>query len=189
MPKKQSKVTRRDFLKYGAVAGAAVGVGSLLGPGVVAAAPAEQAADKAPKKDEVGAGKFKVEIQGCPVASANVESITVEDLNIDVREMTTGTDVEYRIYGPGDAHSGSITVRARVGRSSKELYQWWLDTSRGQKIRKSISVICLRRDGTEARRFNFLECYPVRWDPGDYSPSSNVACETIVCKMGRVELA
>ena len=39
---------------------------------------------------ENGAGKFKLEIEGCPVASANVESITMEDLNIDVRKMTTG---------------------------------------------------------------------------------------------------
>lgn len=38
-----------------------------------------------------GAGKFKMEIEGSPVASRNVESITVEDLVIDEREMTSGT--------------------------------------------------------------------------------------------------
>ena len=138
---------------------------------------------------ENGAGKFKLEIDGCPVASANVESITVEDLVIDEREMTTGAAWDYRVYGPGDAHYGSITIRARVGKDSKELYQWWLDCSRGKAIRKSISVICLKRDGSEARRFNCLECFPTQWDPGDYSPSSNVACESIVANMGRVELA
>jgi hypothetical protein len=41
---------------------------------------------------------------------------------------------------------------------------------------------------TEARRFNIFDAFPTRWDPGDYSPSSKVACETIVAKMGRVEL-
>jgi phage tail-like protein len=137
---------------------------------------------------ENGAGKFKLDIEGCPVASANVESITMEDLLIDEREMTTGADWDYRVYGPGDAHYGSMTIKARVGKDSKELYQWWLDCSRGQNIRKSISVICLKRDGSEARRFNALEVFPTRWDAGDYSPSSNVACETIVAKMGRVEL-
>jgi phage tail-like protein len=137
---------------------------------------------------ENGAGKFKLDIEGCPVSSANVESITMEDLLIDEREMTTGADWDYRVYGPGDAHYGSITIKARVGKDSKELYQWWLDCSRGSNIRKSISVICLKRDGSEARRFNALECFPTRWDAGDYSPSSNVACETIVAKMGRVEL-
>ena len=49
-------------------------------------------------------------------------------------------------------------------------------------------MICLKRDGSEARRFNALECFPTKWDSGDFSPSSTVACETIICKMGRVEL-
>ncbi|MBM3945306.1 MAG: hypothetical protein FJ317_07465, partial [SAR202 cluster bacterium] len=86
---------------------------------------------------ENGAGKFKIDIQGASVASANVESITMEDLVIDEREMTTGADWDYRVYEPGDAHFGSITIRSRVGKDSKELYQWWLDTSRGKNIRKS----------------------------------------------------
>lgn len=138
---------------------------------------------------ENGAGKFKIDIQNCPVANANVESITMEDLTIDVREMTTGADWDYRVYGPGDAHYGSITVRSRVGANSTELYQWWLDCSRGQNVRKQISVICLKRDGSEARRFNCFECFPTRWDAADFSPSSNIACETIVANMGYVELA
>jgi phage tail-like protein len=137
---------------------------------------------------ENGAGKFKVDIAGCPVASANVESINVEDLSIDVREMTTGADWDYRVYGPGDAHYGSVTIKSRVGANSKELYQWWLDCSRGSNIRKNISVIHLKRDQTEARRFNLIECFPTKWDGGDYSPSSNVACEGVTCKIGKVEL-
>jgi phage tail-like protein len=137
---------------------------------------------------ENGAGKFKVEIDGAATASANVESITVEDLVIDEREMTTGCDWDYRVYGPGDAHFGSITVRSRVGKESKELYQWWLDCSQGKNIRKNISVIACKRDGSEARRWNIFEAFPTRWDPGEYSPSSNVACETIVAKMQRLEL-
>jgi len=138
---------------------------------------------------ENGAGKFKVEIVGCPVASANVESITMEDLLIDEREITTGADWDYRVYAPGDAHFGSITIRARVGKDSKELYTWWLDTSRGKNIRKTITVQCLNRDGSVARSFNCLECYPTKWDSGDFSPSSSVSCESVTCKMGRVELA
>jgi phage tail-like protein len=137
---------------------------------------------------ENGAGKFKIDIAGAATASANVESITVEDLVIDEREMTTGSDWDYRVFGPGDAHFGSITIRSRVGKESKELYQWWLDCSQGKNIRKAISVIALKRDGSEARRWNVFEAFPTRWDPGEYSPSSNVACETIVAKMQRVEL-
>lgn len=137
---------------------------------------------------ENGAGKFAIDIQGCGTASANVESITMEDLVIDERELSTGADWDYRVFGPGDAHFGSITIRSRVGKSSTELYQWWLDCSKGQNIRKLISVIAKKRDGSEARRWNIQDAFPTRWDPGEYSPSSNVACETIVAKMQRVEL-
>lgn len=138
---------------------------------------------------ENGAGKFKIAIDGAPVASANVESITIEDLVIDEREMSTGADLDYRVYGPGDAHYGHITVRARVGKSSSELYQWWLDCSQGKNIRKTIAVTALKRDGSDARSWNLIETFPVRWDPGEYSPSSNVAVETIVAKIGYAELA
>jgi phage tail-like protein len=137
---------------------------------------------------ENGAGKFKLEIDGAPVASSNVESVTVEDLVIDKREMTTGADWDYRVYGPGDAHYGQITIRSRVGANSKELYQWWFDCSTGKNIRKNIAVIAQKRDGSEGRRWTIYDAFPVRWDPGDFSPSSNVACETIVCKMGRLAL-
>ena len=132
---------------------------------------------------ENGAGKFKLDIEGAPLASANVESITMEDLVIDEREMTTGADWDYRVYGPGDAHFGSITIRSRVGKDSKELYQWWLDTSRGKNIRKQISVIALKRDGAESRRYDFFECWPTTYRGFVLDGSSPVAAEeiTVVC--------
>ena len=78
----------------------------------------------------------------------------MEDLVIDERELSTGAVGDYRVYGPGDVHFGSITIRTRLGRDSTELYQWWLDASQGKDIRKSISVIALTRDGSEARRYD-----------------------------------
>jgi|GEM_PF-1804530 phage tail-like protein len=137
---------------------------------------------------ENGAGKFKIDIQGAQTASANVESITIEDLVIDVREMTTGADWDYRVYGPGDAHYGSITIRSRVGKDSKELYQWWLDTSRGKNIRKQISVIALRRDGSEARSYNFLECFPTRYQPLVLDGTSRVSVEEVTAKCEGVDM-
>lgn len=103
--------------------------------------------------------------------------------------MTTGADWDYRQYAPGDAHYGKLTLRSRVGKNSKELLQWVQDASVGKNVRKNIAVIIKERAGAEVRRYNLMECFPIKYDPGDYSPSSSVACETIVCKMGRVELA
>lgn len=187
-------VSRRNVLKMGVVAAAVAGVGSvglrtaeaatLAAPGVNGI-PDEQGT---PKKDK--AARFRVDIPDCPNASANVVSVAVEDLTIDERELTKGADWDYRVYGPGDAHYGSVTIRCRVGKEdNKELYAWWLACSQGKNIRKNISVDVEASDSSEVRRFNLFECFPTRWDAADYSPSSNVACETIVCKMGRVELA
>lgn len=124
---------------------------------------------------ENGAGKFRVDLGDLPLRG--VQGVSMEDLLVDVREVKGGND-EYRVYGPGDAHYGSITIRSRVGQDSKELYQWWLDTSQGKNIRKSISVSLLNRAGEDARRYNFLECFPTSYRPFDQLPG--VVSEEIV---------
>jgi len=159
---------------------------------------------------ENGAGKFRVEVQDPPgygrtgesFVLGGVESVDIDDIVFDIKvaEASTGAGQvrrggagaggAYRVYGPGDAHYGSITISMQAGAGSPDLYQWWLDTSSGRNIRKNISVIALKRDGSEARRFNFIECFPTRWEAADYSPSSGeVSGETIVVKIGRVEMA
>ncbi len=69
---------------------------------------------------------------------------------IDVREMTTGLDVDYGISGGGGGGgAGGLFGRQNAGASAST--QWWMNASRGNNIRKSISVICLKRDGGPAR--------------------------------------
>lgn len=53
-----------------------------------------------------------------------------------------GCDGDYRVYGPGDAHYGSITIRCRLSRghgneggtlkgtTTGEMYEWWQNTVR-----------------------------------------------------------
>ena len=64
---------------------------------------------------------------------------------------------------------------------------------RGGDIRKQISVICLKRDGAEARRFNLFECIPSRYTPPQVraagaNEENEEACETIELTVGYVEL-
>jgi phage tail-like protein len=146
-------------------------------------------AHEADKKLENGAGKFTIDIPGCGVASANIQSITIEDLVIDERETTSGMNWDYRVYAPGDAHYGSITIQCKVGKNSKELYNWWHECSIGNGVRKNITVHALDRAKKPARSWNIFDAFPTRWDSSELSPSSNTSVETLVCKMGRVELA
>lgn len=172
-------IGRRDLLRLGAAAAAVGGAGALGAGGLLASAARADTTDDG----------LRVEIEGAPEASHHALALEIGDLTIDERRLGTGNrTVEQRVYGPGDAHFGSITIRVHQ-RAGGELYQWWLDCSGGSNIRKSISVIALKRDGSEARRWNFLECFPVSYSSDNHDAGSNVACETIVCKMGRVELA
>jgi phage tail-like protein len=134
---------------------------------------------------ENGAGKFRVDLDGVPMRA--VDAVSMEDLTIDIREDQADQRDEYRAYGPGDAHYGSVTIRSRVGKDSKELYQWWLDTSQGKNIRKSISVSLLNRAGEDARRYNFLECFPTTYRP--FTELPGVAMEEIVARCEGVEFA
>jgi len=131
---------------------------------------------------ENGAGKFKVEIQNCPVANANVESITMEDLLIDAREITTGTDWKYRTYGPGDAHYGSITMSARApGGFPGELFELsQVCFPPGGGLRPSITVTVLRADGTDGRIYNFHDVLLVSYEAPD--PEFPDPMETVVVK-------
>jgi len=127
---------------------------------------------------EVGIDDIVVDYRTIPLAPA--------DFPADVSAARQGS---YRLYGPGAAHWGSARLSAALGGAdSRELYQWWLDCSQGKNIRKSISVIALKRDGSEARRYNLLDCFPTRWDPGEYSPSLKTQTETLTVSVGRIEL-
>ncbi len=137
---------------------------------------------------ENGAGKWKCNISGLNNVNSNWQSIDVEDVTVDVAEVTGGSNWDYRVYKPGDAHYGRVTLRARVGATTGELRTWTDDASVGKNIRRDITVTLLNRDGSDARSWELKSSYPVRYDAGDYNTSSTVTCETIVCKIGYVEL-
>jgi len=132
---------------------------------------------------ENGAGKFAVDIPGCPVATANIQSVQVEDLTIDVRETTCGVDWDFRTYAPGDAHYGKATFRSRVGKNSRDLIEWLNDAASGKNVRKNIAVIVKDRAGAEARRWNLLDALPVAWTVPDEA-GEEVA--TVVLRYGRI---
>ena len=176
--------TRREVLKYGALVVAAAGAGA-LGTNTLAQ-PATVAAGLGPDQF-LENGKFRVDIEGAPGASDNIQSVQVEDLTIDVREG--GVDQPWRTFAPGDVHYGRVTLRARVGPQTQELRQWFEDAAVGKNVRKNISVLVLNGSGQVARRWDLQACFPVKYDPGEYSPSSTVAVETLVAKVGRIELA
>lgn len=196
-PSPDPLVPRRAFLKHAGLAAAgAVAIGH-AGDGAVRArdryAPGWSGVDAAAGAVAAAARvDFRVLVDGAPAPfAANLESLAIDDIVIDVRETTTGLDVEYRTYGPGDAHFGKATFRCRVGKDVKDdggWRQWWRECESGRDHRKSISVICLKRDGSPARTFNLVDCFPAAYVPGEMAAGDRFMTERLVLQIGRVEM-
>jgi len=131
---------------------------------------------------------FGIDIPGCKSASDNIREIAIDELNIDAREMTTGLDVEYRLYGPGAAHWGQakFTSACTLG-ASKELQLWWQEAAKGKNIRKNISCTLFKSDKSPGRSYLLYDCFPTQWSSVNFDTSSTVQTETLTVKIGRIE--
>ena len=129
-----------------------------------------------------------VDIPGAAEAGRNIREIAIDELSIDVREMTTGLDVDYRVYAPGDAHYGSATFTSvRTPGKPSELQRWFEECATGKNIRKNITVTLFKSDKSGQRRFNLIDCFPTQWSSVAFDTSSTVQTETIRVKVGRIE--
>ncbi len=135
-----------------------------------------------------GAGRFRVDIAGCPAGHA-VTSVDISPLEIEVIETTDDPDGQYRTYQPGRPVYGNITLRAPALRpGSRDLRSCFIDPATGRPMPRNVTVAVLDADGKDARRYNLMECFPIKYDPGDYSPSRRPSRpQTAVLKIGSVD--
>jgi hypothetical protein len=180
----QRGISRRSILKLTSAVAVAAGAGGLTLKNFALPQSAGAAVG-----DVIPAGNFRVEIPGAPEASANVESVSINDLRLDIRLKPVRARDEFGSFRPGDAHFGSVTIKAFAGPRTGELQQWFEQAAAGENAFRNVLVIAVKDDGTAARTFNLFDCYPMKWDPGEYSPVAAPLTETIICKIGRVELA
>jgi phage tail-like protein len=133
---------------------------------------------------------FGVDIPGCADASKNIREIAIDELNIDAREMTTGLDVEYRLYGPGAVHWGQakFTSACTLG-GSKELQAWFQEAAKGKNIRKNITVTLFKSDKTPGRGYTLNECFPTQWSSVNFDTSSTVQTETLTVNVGYIKFS
>lgn len=88
----------------------------------------------------------------------------------------SGLQVETEVYeyaeGGNNGFVHQLPGRTRVGRlmlkqgmtTTDTLFRWYMDIAYGKKVdRRNVSVAFYNEAGTELRRWNFINAYPVRW--------------------------
>jgi phage tail-like protein len=130
------------------------------------------AANNSDTLDYVGNYNFTLEIDGVAAGQFTaVDGLTIEQ---EVIEYQNGDDPLTR-KRPGRVKYGDVTLTRQY--ASNSVLNDWIEAARtgnGNYTRKNLSVKLLDQQGTELKRWNLFECFPVSWDlttldggPGD----------------------
>lgn len=107
-----------------------------------------------------GQANFKVEIDGVTVGG--FKSVDGIESETEVIEYQDGDDMVIHKRPGRTKYSNIVLKRGFI--NNNDLWQWYQDVTKGKNIRKSISVIITKRDGSEAGRYNYFEAFPCRWE-------------------------
>lgn len=131
------------------------------------------------------AHRFNVEIDGVQVGG--VHTVTGLETEHDMVEWQTGEDIVTH-FRPGRHKPGKVHLEKDFSATS-EFFNWRQAVVNGKVDRKSISIIMLADDGTEALRFNLFDCYPTKWTgPSLNAKQSAHATEGIDIIFERMEM-
>ncbi len=149
-----------------------------------------------------GQASFQVQIANpgeTPQVITDVLEVQIDDIVIDYQavavpspddppDLAAAAKAGYRLYSPGQAHWGNARLTLAPGPDTDFLYQWYIDTTKGKTDRRSISVIFHNDAGEEAGRYNFFECWPVRYKPPTLSNGVVSDGGTLEVGIGAIEL-
>ena len=130
---------------------------------------------------------FGIDIPGCADASKNIREISIDELNIDIREMTTGLDVEYRQYRPGQPHWGNVRLTFPSSPNDPCLADWVAADKAGKNIRKNITVTLFKSDKTMGRSYLLYDAFPMSFSTAqsDADPAGQ-GSQVLTLQVGRI---
>jgi phage tail-like protein len=130
--------------------------------------------------------QFLVEVQG--IQQAGFMECSSVGSHIEVVEYREGGDPTTVLKMPGKASYPDITLKWGMT-DSQDLYNWHLQTVKGNVQRKDGSVVQLDLTGNEKLRWNFYNALPIKWDGPAYNAKGNdLAIETLTLACERVEI-
>lgn len=121
--------------------------------------------------------RFMVELDGMLVAGFSEVSGLQSEMEFE--EVTEGGVNGYTHRLPKGTKSPPLVLKRGISKSS-DLWDWYGSAASGKVTRKSGSIIMYNSAWQEMVRWNFFDCYPVKWTGPDLSSSSSeVAIETV----------
>jgi phage tail-like protein len=137
--------------------------------------------------DPYGNFNFRVELDG--ITRAAFSEVSGLDSTIDVTEYREGGENTTPRKLPGMTKHSNIVLKWGLV-DDPELYDWHRAAVTGDVQRRNGSIIVLDRAGQERIRWNFVNAWPVKWDPPDLNATANeVAIETLELAHEGVERA
>lgn len=167
----EGSLQRREVLKFGTM----LTVAGALGVTNVGAQEKEELWD------------LKVEIPRLPCFSAAVRSL-------DIGPLVVSPDA--RLYGPGQAHWGSVRFTSACTQgASKELQAWFDDVARRPQVVTRIdswASIVERKSRKPVRTYTFVDCFPTGYSAVNLAVAGNsgsVMHWTLEVRVDRIEMA
>lgn len=127
--------------------------------------------------DAIPIHRFYLQIDGVNLAIfLEVEGLQVET---DIFEYVEGGNNGFVHKLPGQTRVGNLTLKRGLV-ATNELFDWYMKVASGTIERRNLSVIIYTYDGSELRRWNFFDAYPVRWvGPSLSADTTSPAVETM----------
>lgn len=120
--------------------------------------------------DPFGNANFLIEIDG--ITRGSFSEVTGLDSTIDMTEYREGGDNMSPRKLPGLTKHANIVLRWGLVEDD-ELYLWHREWVTGVGTRRNGSIIVLDRQGVERLRWNFIDAWPIKWDPPDFNATAN----------------
>lgn len=106
--------------------------------------------------------RFLVEIDG--ITQTAFREVIIPEAVVEVIEHREGHEPLHARKLPGRLSYGNVVLTWGTT-ASRELYDWWKAVADGRVQRKSMSIVLLDEDGTEVKRWNIRDAWPVRYAP------------------------
>ena len=119
------------------------------------------------RTDPLLSSRFLVEIDG--VSQASFSEVTIPEITSDPIEYRNGDEGPTVRKIPGLVKYSNIVLKWGMT-DSMDLFNWYKATIQDGGIaenRKNVSVVLLNEKGEEAARWNFVECWPTKYDAPD----------------------